>query len=150
MLIYRISKKIYAAPLRASGKENRWNTEGAFVIYSASSLCLACLEVVVNTSGKLLINQNFSSIIIEIPEKIATTIIDINNLPVNWKEVEQKNYTQKIGDEWFARQETLLLQVPSAIISREVNYIINTKHPDFSKVFISEIDSFMFDKRIKS
>ncbi len=150
MQVYRISKNTYAKTLRASGKENRWNSEGTFVIYCASSLCLACLEVVVNTSGKLLINQNFSSIIIEIPEKIAATVIDINTLLVNWKEAEQKNYTLKIGDEWYVGQETLLLQVPSAIISREVNYIINTEHPDFSKVFISEIDSFMFDRRIKS
>lgn len=150
MRIYRISKSIYARSLRASGKENRWNVEGAFVVYCASSLCLACLEVVVNTSGKSLINENFSSIAIDVPEKITTTIIDVNSLPENWKEVERKSYTQKIGDDWYAKQATLLLRVPSAIISKEVNYIINTKHPDFSKVFIGEIDSFMFDRRIKS
>ncbi len=150
MLIYKISQNIYAKTLAASGKENRWNTGQMLVINCASSLCLASLEVVVNTSGKSLINQNFSSIIIEIPEKTKTTIIDVKALPGNWKETEQKKYTQQIGDGWYNKQETLLLQVPSAIISREVNYLINTKHPDFSKVYISEIDSFMFDKRIKS
>lgn len=150
MLIYRISKNIYAKKLAASGKENRWNTGEIYVIYCASSLCLASLEVVVNTSGKLLINQNFSSVIIEIPEKITTTIVDVKTLPATWKEIEQKSYTQQIGDNWYNKQETLLLQVPSAIISREVNYLINTKHPDFSNVLIAEIDSFMFDRRIIS
>lgn len=38
----------------------------------------------------------------------------------------------------------------TGIISREVNYLMNTKHPDFSKVFIVEVNSFIFDKRIKS
>lgn len=150
MLVYRISRNIYAETLIASGRVNRWSTGGKFVLYSASSLSLACLETIVHSSGELLYNQNYKSIIIELPEVVAKTIIDINALPENWKEREQQSYTQNIGDEWYAKRETLVLQVPSAIISREVNYLINTKHSDFSKVFIAEIDSFMFDKRIKS
>lgn len=116
----------------------------------ASSLSLACLETVVHSSGEILYKQDYKSIIIELPEGIATTIIDIKALPENWNEREQQSYTQNIGDEWYAKQETLVLQVPSAIISKEVNYLINTKHPDFSKVFIAEVNSFTFDRTIKS
>ncbi len=119
-------------------------------MYSASSLSLACLETVVHSSGEILYKQDYKGIIIEVPENIATAVIDINTLRENWKEREQQSFTQDIGDEWYVKQETLVLQVPSAVISREVNYLINTKHPDFSNVFIVEIGSFMFDKRIKS
>ncbi len=150
MLAYRISKNIYAKTLIASGRANRWNTEGKFVLYSASSLSLACLETVVHSSGELLYKQDYKNITIELSEHIATTIIDINTLPKNWKEREQQKFTQNIGDEWCAKQETLVLQVPSAIISSEVKYLINTKHPDFSKVYIAEVNSFTFDRRIKS
>ncbi len=150
MLLYRISQSIYAKELRASGQENRWNSRGKMVIYAASSLSLACLEVVVNTSNKLLIGQNFSSVIIQIEEDAKITVVDLNSLPENWKEQEQKGYTQKIGDNWYKKQETLLLQIPSAIINKEFNYLINTKHPDFKKVSIAEVDNFMFDNRIKS
>lgn len=150
MLLYRISKSIYANELRASGQENRWNSNGNMVIYAASSLSLACLEVVVNTSNQLLITQNFSSVIIDIPEETGVTIAGLDTLPEDWKEREQKSYTQQIGDDWYNNQETLLLRVPSAIINTEFNYLMNTKHPDFNKVSIAQVDNFMFDKRIKS
>ena len=149
MLLYRISQSIYAKELRASGIENRWNSSGKMVIYAASSLSLACLEVVVNTSRKLLVTHNFSSVIIETPEGTGISTVGLTTLPENWKEKEQKKYTQQTGDDWYNKREALLLQVPSAIISREPNYLINTKHPAFSKVSIAEIDNFMFDKRIK-
>ena len=150
MLLYRISRSIYANTLQASGRENRWNTAGKRIVYTASSLALACLETIVHSSGELLYKQDYKNIIIEIPEGIATTVVNINTLPANWQERERKSYTQNIGDEWYDKQQALLLQVPSAIITRESNYLINTKHPDFSKISIVEIDKFMFDKRIKS
>jgi RES domain-containing protein len=150
MLLFRISKNAYANKLTASGRQNRWNTEGKLVVYTASSLSLACLETVVHGSPELLYNQDYKSVVIEIPLETSATIIDINNLPENWREREKQSFTQNLGDKWYLKQETLLLKVSSVIISREFNYLINTKHPDFSKVFISEINSFMFDKRIKS
>lgn len=149
MLVYRISKSVYANKLRASGLTNRWNTAGNYILYTAFTLSLACLETVVHNSGDLLYKQDYKSITIEVEEDATIAIIDINTLPQNWKERAQKNYTQKIGDDWYSKQETLLLQVPSVIINREWNFLINTKHPDFSKVSIAEVDNFMFDKRIK-
>ncbi len=148
MLVYRICNSIYAKTLSASGRENRWNSEGKYVLYCASSLSLACLEMIVHTSGELLYTQNYSSVTIEIPENSLITSIDNTSLLMDWKLLDKRRHTQNIGDEWYNKQETLLLKVPSAIISREANYLINTKHPDFSKVSIVEIDSFMFDERI--
>lgn len=149
MLLYRISKSNYAQKLSASGRQNRWNTEDRYILYTASSLSLACLETIVHTSAVLLFTQDFKRIIIEIPDDVAITNIDVDNLPKNWKEREQKSHTQQIGDEWNNKQKTLLLRVPSAIIHTEFNYLVNTKHPDFNKANIAEVDSFMFDKRIK-
>ncbi|MEJ7678801.1 MAG: hypothetical protein WKG06_13270 [Segetibacter sp.] len=60
--------------------------------------------------GELLYKPDYKSIIIRLPESIATTIIDINTLPANWKEREQQGYTQSIGDGWYTKQETLILQ----------------------------------------
>lgn len=150
MFVFRISKSRFAETLRASGRQNRWNTEGKFVLYSSSSLSLACLETIVHTSGDLLYTEDYKSIVIEIPGSISVGVIDLKMLPKNWKEKEQKKYIQQIGDDWYNKQESLLLQVPSAIINREFNYLINTKHPDFKKLSIAEIDNFMFDSRIKN
>src|SRR5437870_8378929 len=122
MFVFRISKSIYAETLMASGRPNRWNSEGKYVLYCASSLSLACLETIVHSSGELLYKQDYKSIKIQIPDDVTASIININSLPENWKDREQKSYTQGLGDRWYTKQEELLLQVPSAIISTEVNF----------------------------
>jgi hypothetical protein len=44
----------------------------------------------------------------------------------------------------------LLLKVPSAIIKDEFNCLINTAHPDFSRIRRKAAETFFFDPRIKS
>ena len=52
MLVYRITKTMYADRLVASGGAARWNSRGQFVIYTAATRALACLENVVHRSGE--------------------------------------------------------------------------------------------------
>ena len=56
---------------------------------------------------------------------------------------------RQVGDDWFYRQESLVLQVPSIIIPNEFNYIINAQHKNFKKVKLKLIEPFIFDTRIK-
>ncbi len=149
MLVFRICKNKYASKLEASGKGNRWNTEGKFVIYSAGSLSLACLENVVHTSGEILYNNDYSNLYIHVSEAIEIITVSLQDLPDNWRNENQRSLTQKKGDAWYNEKLSLLLQIPSAIIPREINYLINTKHPDFSKIFIEKTEPFLFDRKIK-
>jgi RES domain-containing protein len=52
MEVYRISLARWTTALTASGNAARWNSKGKFVIYTASSAALACLENVVYRSGE--------------------------------------------------------------------------------------------------
>jgi len=56
---------------------------------------------------------------------------------------------QEIGSQWYNAMEFLVLKVPSAVIEQEYNYVINTRHPDFSKlVRLKAVEDFVWDRRL--
>lgn len=147
MLVYRICLTQYAT-LSASGIEGRWNSHGIKVLYTASSRALACLENVVHRSGEGL-HALFSTMVIDIPSTERIEKITLKDLPKNWQHFSMEHLCRQIGDDWYYRQESLILQVPSIIIPEEYNYLINTQHKNFKKVKLKRVDDFMFDPRIK-
>jgi RES domain-containing protein len=147
MLVYRIALTRFAT-LSASGIEGRWNSSGIKVLYTASSRALACLENVVHRSGEGL-NERFSTMIIDVPSTERIEKVTIKDLPENWQQFSMEHICRQIGDDWFYRQESLLLQVPSIIIPEEHNYLINTQHRNFRKIKLKQTAPFLFDPRIK-
>jgi RES domain-containing protein len=149
MLVYRITKAVYADRLVASGGAARWNSRGQFVIYTAATRALACLENVVHRSGEGLLDT-FRVMIIEIPDDLAIEIIAPNTLPVDWVDFHQYDTCQRIGGEWLRTGRTPILQVPSAIITNEWNFLLNPAHTDFGRIRLVGNEPFVFDPRIKS
>jgi RES domain-containing protein len=149
MLVFRITLTKWADSLRASGYPGRWNSKGYFVIYTAGSQALACLENLVHRSGEGL-NHSFRLIEIDIPEFIEVQNLDFSEFPVDWTGVQNYPITQKIGDNWVENRESCVLKVPSAIIPREFNYLINPNHSDFNEIKIKNIFPFEFDSRFRS
>ena len=146
--MYRICLAKYANALVASGIRGRWNYKGTFVIYTAGSRALACLENVVHRSGEGL-TENFRTLLIHIPDNLKIETIPATALPANWKEISSYPACQAIAHEWYTKGESAVLKVPSAIIPEESNYILNTRHPDFSSIKIKAVEEFFFDPRIK-
>jgi RES domain-containing protein len=149
MQVYRITTEKWAGNLRGSGFAARWNSNGIFVVYTASSRALACLEMVVHLNSDRL-KSEFRMSVVEISEEIEITKINIEDLPEGWTEHDGYQICQEIGNGWIEAFETCVLQVPSAVIKHEFNYLINPQHPDFQKIKIIEIEDFEFDLRIKS
>jgi RES domain-containing protein len=56
--------------------------------------------------------------------------------------------TRQIGDAWLASLETALARVPSAILPRTWNYLLNPEHPDAKQVQIAEVIKERFDNRL--
>ncbi|NPA45302.1 MAG: RES family NAD+ phosphorylase [Chlorobi bacterium] len=150
MEVFRITKEKFSHNLYASGFGSRWNSEGNFVIYSASSRSLAALENIVHL-GTLDIINYFRVMVIYIPDNLPILRINEINLPEEWYLKGEKGYEicRQIGDVWYKNKETAILQVPSVIVKNEFNFIINTKHPDYKKVKLINTESFFFDYRIK-
>lgn len=148
MEVYRITLAKWADKLVASGRAARWNSADRFVIYSASSRALACLENVVHRTGRGL-QADFWAICIQFPDNLPITTISLETLPPNWSDYENYTVCQQLGDAWLDSLATAILRVPSAIIPAEVNYLFNPQHPDFISVVIKYVEPFQFDNRIK-
>lgn len=147
MVVYRITSKKWANKLSGSGYAARWNPKGTFVIYSAESRALACLENLVHRSGEGL-NKIFSLVEIEITDDASVESIEVDSLPNEWHSMTKYGYCQSIGEKWIDSQSSLLLRVPSSIIDDEFNLLINPHHPEFPKVSIKTIREFSFDERL--
>jgi RES domain-containing protein len=147
--IYRICLAKYAGELVASGNPGRWNLRGQFVIYAAGSRALACLENVVHRSGEGL-NSLFNVLRIEVPDDLAVEELALAQLPPGWQPTSAYARCQPLGADWYRRQATAVLRVPSSIIAHEHNYVLNTRHPDFARVRIAGREDFAFDPRIKA
>ena len=52
------------------------------------------------------------------------------------------------GDDWLERGAPLALEVPSVVVPRERNVILNARHADFGSVRVVEIFPFRFDPRM--
>ncbi|MBC7923013.1 MAG: RES family NAD+ phosphorylase [Ferruginibacter sp.] len=149
MEVYRICLEKWSARLSASGQSARWNSRGKYVVYTAQSRALACLENVVHRSGEGL-NALFRVMVIEIPAAVSLQEVDPAGLPDDWPDYARYTHCQAIGDRWLAAGTTAVLRVPSAIIARESNFLINPAHPDFGRIHLVAREDFRFDPRIKS
>jgi RES domain-containing protein len=149
MELFRISKKAIADNLRSSGRQNRWNHDGQYVIYTGSSRSLSTLEMVVHRNS-ISILDNYLMMLISVPdnESLVKEVIPAK-LPVQWRSMAAYGALQHLGSAWYESQDSLLLKVPSAVIPKEYNYIINTRHPDFSnKISLLKREDYFWDKRL--
>lgn len=147
MEIYRIVFEKYSDKLYAPGFAGRWNYEGELVIYAAASRSLASMENMVHKMGQGVLGARFVFMILEIPDDLPLKIITQQALPSNWKLDSSYAITQPLGSDWYKAGETLLLRVPSAVVPSENNFVLNARHPDFSKVIIKHKEPFGYDYR---
>ncbi|WP_026449612.1 RES family NAD+ phosphorylase [Aequorivita capsosiphonis] len=149
MEVYRISHKTYSKALSSSGASNPWNLDREFVIYTGSTRSLSTLELVVHRNSIMKLPDYEVMIISIADEEDLYEQVPIKKLPKNWRSFESYYKLQLIGSEWYREQRSLLLRVPSAVISKEYNYIVNTIHPLFTeKVSLVRNEDYFFDARL--
>jgi RES domain-containing protein len=124
----------------------RWNSKGFAVVYTSSSLSLAILEVLVHIPIYAILEE-YVYFPIEFDQKFVLPL-DMNNLPGNWKNDPAPRAVKQIGDSWIESRRSVILEVPSTIVSTEKNYLINPPHPDFKKLRIGSPTKFEFDPRL--
>jgi|SRR5690554_2164833 len=146
MEVFRISHQKHAHKLSSSGFSNRWNKRNEYVIYTGASRSLSTIEMVVHHSS-IHRSPNYEMMIISLPDdKELYERIQIKDLPKNWQTLKSYPITQELGSDWYKSQGSLILQIPSAIIKQESNYIINTHHPLFQKkVKLVRNEEYFFD-----
>ena len=85
----------------------------------------------------------------DIPDNISIEKVDVDRLPENWATLNPREQlaTRRIGDEWTERRRSAVLAVPSVIVG-ELNYVLNTAHPDFRRISFADPVPFRFDVRL--
>lgn len=151
MKVYRICRRQYAAfdGEGARRKSGRWNQDGLAVVYTAGSLSLAALEVLVHTDAHLL-PADLVYIEAEIPQSIKITSLTPATLPREWQQepASDSTSTKNIGQAWLSDSQTAILAIPSTIIAIEYNYLLNRAHPEFKKIKANPPINFTFDSRL--
>lgn len=153
MFVYRISKTKYINDLSGTGAKlygGRWNEKGIPLVYTSSSISLAILESLVHFSFNMA-PPDMSIATIYIPDNIFESSMDIKSLgklPNSWNENLPNPKTQQFIKKWINNKNSLILKVPSAINSREFNYLINPLHKDINLIILQDIVPFSFDKRL--
>lgn len=148
--LYRISTTEHINELSGTGARiygGRWNNAGYPIIYSSGSRSLAALEFLVHVP-MVLAPANLSIAEIVIADSIKRKSIEITELPSNWRGYPAPEQLADIGTKWIKSKSSLLLDIPSAVVDKEVNTLINPLHPDMKHVTLSKIETFHFDSRL--
>lgn len=146
--VWRLCREEYAdlSGIGASLYGGRWNSPGRSVIYTASTLALAFVEIIPGLR-KNSIPKGFVSIYISMNSTVSKKEIKIEDFPENWPKAKTNNWFIERGNQWLQDKKELLLIVPSVIIPEEKNILINPHHPEIEKVEIKTIKPFHVDPR---
>lgn len=123
----------------------RWNSRGTRMVYTSITLSLAALETLVHLNPPVAFK--YVAIPIEFDEAIVETVAAMD-LPADWNEEPPPPSTAEIGDRWVRESRSAVLKLPSAIISAELNYLLNPGHSDFKRIRIGKPMPFSFDPRL--
>jgi RES domain-containing protein len=145
--VYRLATRRYPVNdgVGASLYGGRWNHKGTPVIYTAASRALCALEILANAED---LADDYVVVPIEILNDIPITTVSVGMLPPDWDRGEPINYTRDLGTGWAKNLTSAVLSVPSAIIAREQNYLLNPHHPDFLNIRFGAPERFYFDRRL--
>ena len=141
--VFRVCRSIYSR-LDGEGARRvggRWNSPGRAVVYMADSISLAVLENLVHLNREDF-PVGYVVIGAVIPNHVA--VLSVNNFSPAHNPVKSQN----LGDRWLVAQASAVLRVPSVIVPKEYNYLLNPKHPEFAQIVVELPAPFTFDKRL--
>lgn len=124
----------------------RWNSQGHAAVYLADSRALAALEVLVHLNPAMT-TLKYQMIEVSFPKALVQTI-DIEPLAAALTSAAVQPTTQNAGDAWLTEARAPVLQVTSSIIPEEPNYVLNPRHPQFTRIKIGTSKPFAFDPRL--
>jgi RES domain-containing protein len=141
MFIYRLHRKNRAAADYGGTLviAQRWSPAGVGMLYCASSLSLAVLEILVHTDKT------------NIPDDYVSSIASVDSLEplgVNTDHIYDLNYTRSVGSQWVRDSLGVGIMVPSVIVPTEMNVLLNPAHEHYSAVRWEGPAPFAFDPRL--
>ncbi len=147
MILWRVSNHTTLdgrGGLRASA---RWHTRGSRIVYCAENPATALLEILVHSEIDIDdMPVSFRYLEIEAPNDASVVERDGDTLPPRWR--ENRETTRQLGDEWLRSGRTALLRVPSVIVPKTWNVLMNPGHPECSHIRIAQVHEQPIDPRL--
>ncbi|HEU0078456.1 MAG TPA: RES domain-containing protein [Longimicrobiaceae bacterium] len=148
MRLWRIARSAYPA-LDGEGARiagGRWNSKGIPIVYTAGSRALAALEVLAWTDPED-VPSDYEMVEIDVPEGASLEVVDPGQLPPDWRK-PRNQACRAVGDAWASAGRSAVLQVPSALIPEEPNFLINPRHSEAAGIRRVVSRPFSFDPRL--
>jgi RES domain-containing protein len=150
MKVFRIGAALFTRTRKEAFSGNgglhasaRWHTAGHPIVYTAQSLSLAALEILVRLKQTNDIRP-FHAYSAEVPDSL---ILKPDSLPARWK--RRLAVSRAFGDAWLEAKTMPAMLVPTVITPGEWNVLINPLHPRFSLNWVvSGPDAYTFDARL--
>ena len=124
----------------------RWTSVGRAAVYLGESLALAGMELLVHLKAERVLGT-YRKMPVFIPERLVMHVAE-DQLPPDWAQPSLYPVTQEIGDRWIVHARSAVLQVPSAVVRGETNFIVNPEQADFSAIETGPISGFRYDPRL--
>ena len=148
--LFRIATSEHISDISGTGARiygGRWNHQGYPVVYASGSRSLAALEFLVHVPMALA-PEDLSILEINITETVEIESVNESQLPLNWRDYPAPEQLADIGTKWLKSKSSLLLEIPSAVVNKEVNLLINPLHEDIKNISLVLIEKFSFDPRL--
>lgn len=149
MQVYRITTAPFAADAftgdgaRLHG--GRWNPKGSRMVYAAATRSLALMEMLVQDQP---LRARYVFIPAEWQSRLRIRRLSSAELPPDWRKPTASERLRRIGQDWLERGESAVLAVPSAVLPREENFLLNPDHADFRKLRIGKAEPLDLDSRL--
>ena len=151
MRVWRLCRALRARDSLSGGggahTSGRWHLRGTRIVYTSATLSLAALEVLVHVN-RANAPPDLVAVEIDLPSSLRIERLPGTQFPAGWDAHPSPVAGQELGTRWVASCRSPVLRVPSAVIPRESNYLLNPTHPYFSRVHIVGRTPFSFDSRL--
>jgi RES domain-containing protein len=127
--------------------EGRWNSGGVAMVYCSEHVSLAALEILVHMQP-VVPREKFRLFRATWEEKMMISL-EVTKLPRGWNTAMAGAASRQVGDDWISNAKSAVLSVPSVIVPRERTFLLNPKHPDFSRIKIKDNGPLELDPRLR-
>jgi RES domain-containing protein len=118
------------------------------MVYAADAPATALVETLVHADRADLLRMPYVVFEVSLNEDRHLLRLPSERLPADWQAWPWPAATQEIGTYWFASRASVVLEVPSAVVPYQRNYLINVQHPDFAALKIAGPMDFPIDPRL--
>lgn len=151
MLIWRVSGHENLTGQGGEEASARWHRKPQRIVYCGESPRGALLEVLVHAELDLKdLPASYKLLRVAVPDDIHAPGLlpppTVSADPEAWR--DDMAWSQQQGDEWLHSRRSALLRVPCVIMPQTWNVLINSQHPDATRVLIEAKFVAKWDRRL--